>query len=141
MLTSDLQVAELTELDLGAALKGILEDIERGYPISFSLEDRVGNLAHPLLAVGLQRIAREALINVTKHARATHIDVVITELKGGIQVTIADNGVGFEEGDVRSDAHMGLLSMRSRVLSLGGEFQIHSPAEGGTRIEVWVPDP
>jgi PAS domain S-box-containing protein len=140
-LTSDMQVVATTELDLRASIEELLEALEREHSISFSLEDHLDHVPHPLLVRGLDHIAREALINVTKHAQATHIDVSITELNGGVQMAIVDDGVGFEERGVRSAEHMGLSSMRSRAHALGGELQIHTGSGAGTRLEVRIPDP
>lgn len=139
-LTSDMQADDPPQLDLRYSLEDMLKHIERDYSISFSFEDRVGS-PHSFIAVGLHRIATEALINIAKHAQASHIDVSIAELNGGIQITIADDGIGFEESGVRNAEHMGLSSMRSRAHALGGELRIHSRSGGGTRVEVWVPDP
>lgn len=140
-LTSDLQVTDSVKVNLRASLQQILEEIEREHSIAFSLRDHVGNKARSFLAVGLSRIAREALTNVTKHARASHVDVSIAEINGGVQITIADDGVGFQEDETRNPEHMGLASMRSRAHALGGALRIYPRDGGGTCLEIWAPEP
>jgi PAS domain S-box-containing protein len=135
---SDMQVADATELNLRASLTKILETIEREHSITFTLEDSVASVPRSI-AVGLDHIAREALINVTKHAQASHVDVSLSERDEGIHMMVADDGVGFEVTGARSAEHMGLSSMRSRARSMGGQVQINSH-KGGTRVEAWVPD-
>jgi two-component sensor histidine kinase len=140
-LTADLQATESEDLDLRAALEELLQSIEREHSTSFSLDCRPGRPIRPSLALGLYRIAHEALINVTKHARASGIEVSIIGLRGEIRMSIADDGIGFEEANVRSGDHMGLLSMRSRAHSMGGTLTILSRPDGeGTRVEISVPD-
>jgi signal transduction histidine kinase len=126
---------------LRASLEEILQSIERDHSVSFSLEDHLLDQPHSLLAVGLHRIAREALVNVTKHAQASHVDVTLTRLNGGIQITIADDGIGFGVGEVRGPEHIGISTMEARAHAMAGELQIHSRVGAGTRVEVWVPDP
>jgi signal transduction histidine kinase len=139
-LTTDLQATESEDLDLRAALEELLQSIEREHSTSFSLDWRPREPLRPALALGLYRIAHEALINVTKHAHASRVEVGIVELSGEIRMSIADDGIGFDEANARSDDHMGLLSMRSRAHSLGGTLGIRSRPGQGTRVEISVPD-
>jgi signal transduction histidine kinase len=91
--------------------------------------------------VALLAIAREALVNVVKHARASRIGVSLDETWGGFQLCVDDDGVGFEESVVRSVEHLGLASIRARCESLGGELRIESRPGRGTRVQIWVPRP
>jgi two-component sensor histidine kinase len=140
-LTADMQATDPEDLDLQAALEELLESMEREHSTSFSLDCSPGVSIRPALALGLYRIAQEALTNVTKHARASRVEVSIVGLSGEIRMSIADDGIGFEEANVRSDEHMGLLSMRSRAHSLGGTLDIRSLPGEGTRVEISIPDP
>jgi signal transduction histidine kinase len=76
------------------------------------------------------RVAQEALHNVVKHARATHVDLVLCAGDEGAFLDLKDNGVGFDpSGDF--PGHLGLRSMRERVTRIGGSFEIESaPGEG-----------
>ena len=86
----------------------------------------------------LYRIAREALHNIVKHARASQISLGLLCQKGGVSLEIADDGVGFDPDD-SFPGHLGLCSMRERAARLNGDFRLHSAPGQGTRIAVFVP--
>lgn len=86
------------------------------------------------------RIAREALVNARKHAGAHHVEVVVTGRDGGLEVTVADDGVGLGPGPVRSSrGHHGLTSMRDRAAVAGGRWEIRDRESGGTAVTLWLP--
>ena len=86
------------------------------------------------------RIAREALTNVRKHADAATVQVRVVGRHGGLEVSIADDGVGLGPGPVRSSpGHHGLTSMRDRADVAGGTWDIRARPEGGTEVVFWLP--
>jgi signal transduction histidine kinase len=87
------------------------------------------------------RIAQEALANARKHAKADHIDVVLTDRDDGLLVRISDDGVGFSDDvvDVELQGHIGLAEMRERAEMAGGWCLVQSLAQIGTRVEFWIP--
>jgi signal transduction histidine kinase len=89
----------------------------------------------------LFRIAQEALNNVRKHARATHVVVDLKDRDGGILLRVSDNGVGFrsEEQTTTTIGHLGLVSMRERAELAGGWWHIQSAPGAGTTSECWIP--
>ncbi|HEU5014803.1 MAG TPA: PAS domain S-box protein [Roseiflexaceae bacterium] len=86
----------------------------------------------------LYRIGQEALHNMVKHARATHVDVIMVCNERQLFLTICDDGVGFDPGG-DFPGHLGLRSMRERVARLGGELAIISEPGQGTTISATVP--
>jgi two-component system nitrate/nitrite sensor histidine kinase NarX len=94
----------------------------------------------PLVEVQLERVIQEALVNVSRHAQASEVQVTIEQQDEGWRVVIADDGVGFDVGDVEGQGgRYGLQTMRERVESLRGEFQVDSYPGEGTRIRLFVP--
>lgn len=90
------------------------------------------------LAHALRRIAQEGLTNVARHAGATRVDVVLRRLSDGrLEFVVADDGRGLKDAAERGG--MGLIGMRERVHSLGGEFSIDAAAGRGTRLRVRLP--
>ncbi|HVZ55669.1 MAG TPA: PAS domain-containing protein [Chitinophagaceae bacterium] len=85
------------------------------------------------------RVYQEALTNITRHAAASQVRTVLSfgELFLGFSVT--DDGKGFDREILRSKSSFGILGMRERVRSLGGQFEIDSVPGSGTRITVRVP--
>jgi PAS domain S-box-containing protein len=87
------------------------------------------------------RIAREALINVRKHARAREVTITIAGPDGGLAVEIADDGHGLAGNAESPPGHHGLSGMRDRAALAGGQLAITPRAGGGTVVAFWLPDP
>lgn len=86
----------------------------------------------------LYRIGQEALHNIVKHARATQVTVTLAQQDGRLMLSVQDNGQGFDpQGDF--PGHLGIKSMRERVLRLGGEVRIESTPGQGTWVRAFVP--
>jgi signal transduction histidine kinase len=83
-------------------------------------------------------IAREALANTCKHARAHKARVHITSTANSVAMEIADDGCGFELG-ASTAGHFGLDSMRSRAAEIGADLNIATARGKGTVIRVDVP--
>ena len=110
------------------------------YGIRCELRVADGQVTLPLPAeVELLRIAREALSNVRKHSAASMVEVTFESKKDCVEMTIKDNGAGF---DTRAgfQGH-GLAVMEERVLSLGGELAIATSPGRGTEVKVRLPAP
>lgn len=86
----------------------------------------------------LYGIAREALHNAAKHARASQVEVELAKSPDGLVLAIRDDGIGFEPGKVRQGRY-GLQSMRERASELGAELRVESAKGQGTRVVVFVP--
>lgn len=80
---------------------------------------------------------REALSNVARHARATHVDVTVSVLDGRVVVLVVDDGVGYVP--VPDQPSSGLDNMLVRAQSLGGTFSIAAAPGGGTAVTWDVP--
>jgi signal transduction histidine kinase len=84
-------------------------------------------------------IAREALSNIARHSKATQGRVRIEARGDIVELTIADNGVGFDQSRPRSPGHQGLVNMSARAASIGGSLEVRSDSGAGTRIIVSAP--
>jgi signal transduction histidine kinase len=86
-------------------------------------------------------VAREALSNIARHAKATRAEVLVATAgdDGGITLTIIDNGMGFDPDAPRGLGHLGLANMDARTTGIGGTLAIESSHDLGTRIIVHVP--
>ena len=80
------------------------------------------------------RLVQESLTNIAKYAKATRVEVRVWAVGPHAQVTVVDNGVGFDPLRVGQAAH-GLAGMRFRVGSSGGSLVVRSQPGAGTRIE------
>jgi PAS domain S-box-containing protein len=87
----------------------------------------------------LYRIAQEALHNTVKHARASQVEILLSQTADSVRLEIRDNGVGFDPGE-EFPGHLGLHSMRERVSGLGGTLRVESTPGQGTALSALVPN-
>lgn len=84
-------------------------------------------------------VAIEALNNVLKHAGADEVSVIVAQENDHIQMTLTDNGRGFDLPAVADKGGLGLQNMRQRIHRLGGTFEINTAVGAGVRLTVTVP--
>jgi len=84
----------------------------------------------------IYRVVQEALNNVTKHAQASGAQVRLQWKEGHVDLTVQDDGTGFDAERVRG---LGLLGMEERVHHLGGVFAIDSQPGRGTFVRITLP--
>lgn len=105
--------------------------VETGSPLELDLPLEV--------QTQLLRIVQEALSNVRKYARATHVQVDWQVDEQWLTLCIADDGQGFEPADVPPLSRHGLKIMRERAELLDADFQIISCPGTGTQVVVRLP--
>jgi PAS domain S-box-containing protein len=97
---------------------------------------------NPQVEIALFRIAQEALNNVAKYARASHLVLTQEVDQDTVRMVIADNGVGFDPSLVdqpKGGRGWGLMTMNERAMAVGGHCSIESQPGQGTRVVVEVP--
>ncbi|MEZ5279069.1 MAG: sensor histidine kinase [Acidimicrobiales bacterium] len=104
--------------------------------------DEALRLPHDVEALAF-RLARGALINAIKHARATKVSVSVDRSDdGGLAVVIADDGIGFETGEITAKdkpGHVGLTYAQSLARAVGGSYAIDSMPGKGTTVSFSIP--
>ncbi len=95
----------------------------------------------PVVEDNLLRICEEAVANAVKHARPTRIEVRLEFNARKVELFLRDNGCGFDVKSAASsrDGHFGLIGMKERVKSMGGQFTLNGQPGQGTEILVTVP--
>jgi signal transduction histidine kinase len=88
--------------------------------------------------VALLRITQQALANIAAHSGATRVTLRLRHLESDVELTIRDNGHGFDPHGVRPGA-FGIVGMTERVRLAGGSFTVESAPEQGTTITVRLP--
>lgn len=91
------------------------------------------------LAVAVFRMFQETLTNITKHAQATTVQVVLNEVGGWFRLLVDDDGRGLADGDIGKLHSFGIRGMRERCQQLGGCFYIESKAQVGTCVRIEIP--
>jgi PAS domain S-box-containing protein len=141
----DLSSPVLYKMGLEEAIEEWLEEeIERKNKISYSLlKETPSQRLDDKMKVLLFRAIREVLVNVIKHARASHVDVRIVWRPDQFQIRVEDDGIGFDLKEKMPlptrKGGFGLLSIRERLSYLGGSFEICSKPGQGTQAILTVP--
>jgi PAS domain S-box-containing protein len=134
-----LHSSELELLGIAVAVKALCREFSKQYQVQAQCKCSgvLDNLsAHVSLC--LFRVIQEALHNIAKHSRATKADVELRGTPNSLYLCISDDGVGFANTS-KARAGLGLISMRERLILIGGKFSITSKPGSGTRIEANIP--
>ncbi len=142
-LIFDLRPMMLDHLGLLSALRWYAEVRLGGSNIQFTTHE-IGTARRlpPALETTLFRVGQEAINNIAQHSRARHADMTFKYSDDRVAISIIDDGTGFVRASVadpRTKRGLGLMGMEERVSSLGGEFDLQSTPEAGTRIRLSVP--
>lgn len=136
-LVDDLQPPLLEGLGLVEALRALGEQFSIDIPVDMQFCENSLNL--PLAqSLALFRIAQESLNNVRKYSNATLVKLHLFVKKGDVVLSIQDNGVGFDTGNVQVHGH-GIAGMKHRTQMFNGSLVLSSEPGKGTRIEVRMP--
>ena len=135
-----LHPAILQDLGLIEALRAECERFGsvEGIPVNFTAEENLDEPPRPV-ALCLYRIAQEALRNVARHAGASAIEVGLRFVDGGLELSVRDNGVGFDPARKQARPSLGHASMRQRTSLVGGELRLDSKPGHGTTVQAWAP--
>ncbi|MFO1037338.1 MAG: GAF domain-containing protein [Geminicoccaceae bacterium] len=142
-MARDLRPTALDDLGLQAALAHLVENVgkQTGIVVEADLPP-LGERLPPLVETALYRVCQEALTNVTRHAEATRVRIVLDERDGKVELLIEDDGRGFDPtrlSHTRSaGTQLGILGMRERIGQVGGTFSIEANRGRGTKITASV---
>ena len=135
-LSELLRPRALDDLGLTPAMRALADDFGRRTRIDVRIDAEDDAAWAPDLALVLYRVTQEALTNVARHSGAAHAWVRLTRDAHETRLVIEDDGHG-ADGDPRP--HLGLLGMRERVSSVGGELRLGRAESGGLRVEARLP--
>lgn len=95
----------------------------------------------PKVEIAVFRLLQESLHNVSIHAAAADVEVILAFAPQTLKLTVIDDGRGFDMAGIyqNSNGHLGLIGMKERAESLGGRVTIQSQLTQGTRVELVVP--
>lgn len=144
-VSMNLRPAIIDDLGILATLSWFFREFEmacQGIKVERSFDIQEGSVPAPLKIV-IFRIIQEATNNIVKHANASHIRVSLKRAGGTLQLSIGDNGDGFDPLEADKSRPfgkgLGLLSMKERAELSGGTYVMESRAGQGTRINVSWP--
>ena len=136
-IIEDLRPSSLSNLGLLAALE--IQAREFGERSGVKVDCQLDPVDLPPAAeLTVYRLVQEAFTNIAKYAQAKNVGLTLAERDGAAEVSVQDDGVGFDTRVRRPSAH-GLLGMRYRVEAEGGRFTLESAPGRGTRICARLP--
>lgn len=141
-ISHNLRPPELDRLGITETINALLYDLE-AYA-DFRIEADIANIDGLIpreKEINLVRILQEALANIIKHAKASHVHVRVAVASNNIIFSIHDNGLGFDTDPAGSGNKpgLGLTSISERVRILGGTLQLESGHGRGTTITITIP--
>ncbi len=138
-LSHNLHPSVVERAGLGEALRLHCAEFSRaGTPVALAITGEWRRL-NSHAALGLFRVVQEALNNVQKHAVATQVNVRLSSNDHGAELSITDNGSGFDTHSLNRNTGLGLNSMEERIRFLGGSIRVESAPGSGTSIQVNIP--
>ncbi len=139
-LSEDLRPGILDDFGLSAAIEWQAEEFQRrtGMECRTSLPPDEFELSKDK-STNLFRIVQESLTNVIRHANATRVEIRLAEKDGLLLLEVADNGKGIAKAAITNPKSFGLIGIKERVHSLGGEVDIAGTPNAGTRLFVKMP--
>lgn len=142
-IAHNLRPYQLDRLGLTKTIEGTVRTIESTQGLPFTVEvDRIDGLLAPDAEINLFRIIQESTNNIVKHAGATQAAVRVRKKGRTIDVTIEDNGRGFDQQSrvavEQKRGGFGLIGMSERARLLGAEHRVRSTPGGGTTVTLSI---
>ena len=134
-LLVDIYPPKLESSGLAPALGDLINGLPETVVVESSLIEPAGLDARS--GAVLYRVAREAIVNVIKHADASAVSVELEQSPHEVVLTVIDDGRGFDPDDARR-GHLGLRLMDDLVASIGGRLMVRSEPGYGTTVTVGV---
>lgn len=137
-IIEDLWPSTLSNLGLVSTLEILVREFSKssGIPVH-------GSFSHVQLRASAElvvyRMVQEATTNIAKYAKARNVWLSLTCSDGHIEVSVRDDGIGFDTSQLLSKAH-GLLGMRFRVEAESGSLEVLSASGQGTLIRATLPE-
>ena len=142
-MSLDLHPPQLAELGVYTALRAHCRQQAEasGWTMHFDAPE-TAERPHSDVEIACFRVVQEALTNVAQHARATQVWVCLRRNDSGLQLSVRDNGIGFDvaaTGERVGHGGFGLTAMGERVRQVAGHMEIRSSPGSGTEIQVRFP--
>jgi two-component system sensor histidine kinase UhpB len=137
-LAHQLRPTALDDMGLKAALAGHVRQLRRGGELNADFDAAGDFMAIPEdVQLVVYRVAQEAISNAAQHSGAAYLHVRLERTDGRVELTVSDDGRGFTFD--QASRGLGIAGMRERALLVGGDLQIESRPDIGTRVRLAVP--
>ena len=140
-LAHELRPRILDDVGLVPALEFLAQGFEKRRAMSVTVYAAINRLP-AVIENTVYRVVQEALTNVAKHSRATHVRIGLSQVPGMLLCTVDDDGGGFDASAVAhgvGEPGFGLAGARDQITALGGTMQINSAPGAGTQLVISIP--
>lgn len=138
-LTAQLRPQIIEDLGLEAAIDWYTKEFAQRNGIVIFLHIDSGIKISQDASLIVFRILQESLTNISRYAKASRVDILLSRTEYDINFTISDNGIGISDSQIKSKKSFGLIGMKERSASLGGTFKVCRGLENGTIIKISFP--
>jgi len=139
-LLMELRPQSLTEKAIGDLLDHLTRAVSSRTRIPIDLDIENDTILPMEVQVAFYRIAQESLNNISKHAKASHVDILLDAQPDQATLTIQDNGCGFDVDQI-PPGHFGLGIMAERAAQIGASLLVTSQINLGTEVFLdWQPE-
>lgn len=139
-IATELRPRLLDDLGLVAAIEWEKEEFQKRSGIECDITIYPGEInLDKGRSTAIFRIFQEMLTNIARHSNATKVKVNLTERQGQIVLRVKDNGVGIPEDQISNSKSLGLIGIRERAYSFGGNTTITGIPGKGTAVIVSIP--
>jgi signal transduction histidine kinase len=144
-ITMDLHPSVLDHLGIGPTIDWFCRESSANYAnvrFEYEVDIREAEIA-PRVKTAIFRIIQESFNNAVAHGQASHVTLSLKDNRGHVELSVADNGIGFDPTQLRSadkvGRGVGLVSMRERAEATAGRFRLESRSGHGTTVRVTWP--
>ena len=140
-ISKGLHPFQLEKFGLTSSINDIIEKIEKSTDIFITkdISDIDGHISKDS-EIHLYRVIQESFNNIVKHSEATAAKIDISLDQKNINISIRDNGKGFDhELTISKTRSLGLKTMNERILAIGGKFKISKNEPTGTLLKITIP--
>ena len=139
-IATELRPPILDDLGLVAAIEWQTQEFQRRTEITCVLSSNIENVEiNADFSTAIFRIFQEALTNITRHANANTVNVILKRLDHKLVLRVEDDGNGIRSESFDENRSLGLLGMRERARLIGGELEIFDGTDNGTTVLLTAP--
>lgn len=140
-LSHELRPLILDELGIAPALEFLAAGFRQRTNLTIVIKTTMTNRFAPDIETGIYRAVQEALTNVSKHARATQVEIRLWAAHGTLHCTIRDDGVGFDPAHRANPSRgLGLVGIQERIRATGGAVAVTAAPGKGTELHITIPE-
>jgi signal transduction histidine kinase len=135
-ITFQLRPSIIDDLGIEAGIEWYTSEFSERNGIEISLDIEPDIVISPDISLVIFRIMQESLTNISRHAKASKIDIQLNESAENVNFVVKDNGIGISENQLNSKTSFGIIGMKERADSVGGRLSITNNREGGTLLQL-----